>query len=485
MGAISRRQALKAMAKTGGVVAFSSVTASSVLAGSAASAAGAGSQGAKLTGTLVYPGDRDYDAARQLWDRLFSSSPRVVVFCDRPSDAVNAIAWARQHGVPIRARSGRHNLAGWSGTDGGITIDVSKLRDVVVDQSNGTAKVGTGNTQSQVVTALGRSDRVVPTGSEASVGIGGVTLGGGIGFLSRSMGVTCDNLVGLEIAVPHGTDGAKLITVDERHHPDLLWACRGGGGGNFGVATSYTFRTHQLAKASLCEVVWPYADWQAAFAVWQEWSHTTDTRFGTNFAVLGKQANYVALQGVFTGSEHRMKSLLTPLLAVGNPKLTTKSGSYVQMYDYFNQSDRSTDNWLFSSSWANKQLPAEAVQVVDAYLSKAPAPLCNFWCLAFGGATAEVPSGGSAWFHRNALFYTEPGAGWNGSDQTEACESWLAEFEAALSPYVEGGYVNVPNASAADWETQYYGTNASRLRRVKAAYDPHNVFNFPQSIPVA
>jgi hypothetical protein len=481
MDAISRREALKAMAAASGAVAFASVT-----TGNAASAAGvrAGHR-ARLTGTLVYPGDQNYDAARQLWDRLFSSSPRVVAFCDRPSDAVNAIAWARQNGVEIRARSGRHNLAGWSGTDGGITIDVSKLRDIVIDRRSGTAKVGTGNTQSQMITALGQADRVVPTGSEASVGIGGVTLGGGIGFLTRSMGVTCDSLVGLEIAVPSGKDGARLLTVDERHHPDLLWACRGGGGGNFGVATSYTFRTHHLTTASLCEVIWPYADWQAAFTVWQEWCHTTDIKFGTNFAVLGKQADYVALQGVFTGPEDTMKSLLAPLLAVGTPKVITKSGSYVQVYDYFNQSGRNTDNWLFSSSWANEQFPAEAVQVVDAYMSKAPAPLCNFWCLAFGGATTEVPSGGSAWFHRNALFYAEPGAGWNGSALTDACESWLADFHAALSPYVKGGYVNVPNATAADWGTEYYGTNFPRLRRVKAAYDPQNVFNFPQSIPLA
>ena len=480
MGAISRRDALKALtAATGGAAIVG------LADGTGPAAAGSSTGRGRLTGTLVYPGDPDYEAARQLWDRLFSSSPRVVVFCDKAKDAVNAVSWARQNGVPIRARSGRHSLEGWSGTDGGITIDVSKLKEISIDHAAGTVTVGTGNTQGEVVRGLGAAGLAVPTGSEATVGIGGVTLGGGIGFLSRLIGVTCDSLVGLDVVVPHGTKEARVIRVDERHHPDLLWASRGGGGGNFGVATSYTLRTQALPTAALCEVSWPFADWKAAFAVWQEWCHTTDVRFGSNFAVLGKQADYAALQGVFAGPEEEMKRLLAPLLAVGSPKITTQSGTYVEVFDHFNQSGRTTDNWIFASSWAYEALGSQAVEVVDTYLSKAPAPLCNFWCLGLGGAARREPTGGAAWFHRDPLFYTEPGAGWNGASLTEACRTWLAEFHSALAPHVRGGYVNVPNASAKDWGVDYYGTNYERLRRVKAAYDPDNAFSFPQSIPPA
>jgi FAD/FMN-containing dehydrogenase len=439
---------------------------------------------AKLTGTVVHPGNPDYESARALWDGLFQSHPKVIVFCGQPKDAVNAIAWARENGVPIRARSGRHALEGWSGVDGGITIDVSALKSVSIDSKAGTATVGTGNTQGQAVAALGGTAVTIPTGSEATVGIGGVTLGGGIGFLSRSQGVTCDSLVALDIAVPSGGTGSRLIHVDEKHHPDLLWACRGGGGGNFGVATSYTFRTHALASASACEIVWPFADWQAAFKVWQDWSYTTDAGFGSNFAVLGKQANYVALQGVYTGPESKLRDLLAPLLAIGNPKLTTSSGSYVDVFNSFNQGGRTTANWKFSSSWAYHGLDSSAIEVVDSFMSKAPAPLCNFWCLSFGDATKVEPPGGSAWFHRTPLFYAEPGAGWNEPGLTDACESWLHDFRSAMDPHVVGGYVNVPDASFSDWGTKYYGSNFHRLQRVKKAYDPHNVFRFPQSIPL-
>jgi FAD/FMN-containing dehydrogenase len=433
---------------------------------------------------VVHPGSPDYESARTLWDGLFESHPKVVVFCSRERDAVNAIAWARENGVPIRARSGRHALEGWSGVDGGITIDVSALKSVSVDTRAGTATIGTGNTQGEAVTALGGSAVTIPTGSEATVGIGGVTLGGGIGFLSRTQGVTCDSLVALDIAVPSGRTGARLIHVDEKHHPDLLWACRGGGGGNFGVATSYTFRTHALATASACELVWPFVDWQAAFKAWQDWSHTTDAGFGSNFAVLGKQANYVALQGVYTGPESRMRDLLAPLLAVGSPKLTTTSGSYVDVFNYFNQGGRTTANWKFSSAWAYKAMDNAAIEIVDSFMSKAPAPLCNFWCLSFGDATTTEPPGGSAWFHRTPHFYAEPGAGWNDPKLTDACESWVRDFRSAMDAHLLGGYVNVPDASFSDWGTKYYGSNYPRLQQVKKAYDPHDVFRFPQSIPL-
>jgi hypothetical protein len=233
----------------------------------------------------------------------------------------------------------------------------------------------------------------------------------------------------------------------------------GGGGGNFGVATSYTFRTHAIATASLCEIVSPFSAWQAAFKVWQDWSHTVADGFGCTFAVLGNQADYVALQGVYTGSESVMRELLAPVLAVGNPKLTTSTGTYVDVFNYFNQGGRTTANWKFSSAWAYEPLKQTAIDIVDTFMAKAPAPLCNFWCLSFGSATTIEPTGGSAWFHRTPLYYAEPGAGWNDPALTDACKSWVHDFRTAIDTHVVGGYINVPDASFSDWGIKYYGTN--------------------------
>ena len=443
-GGMTRRNALKTLAAaTGGIALLVEETGG----GAGANQSPLQTLGNKLTGgRVVRPGDPDYESARTLWDAVFVSHPKVIVFCRQPQDAVAAIVWARKNGVPIRARSGRHCLEGWSGVDGGITIDVSSMKNVSVDSLAGTATIAPGNTQSEAVAALGATGLTIPTGSEATVGLGGVTLGGGIGFLSRSQGVTCDNLVALDIAVPAGREGARLIHVDEKNHPDLLWACRGGGGGNFGVATSFTFRTHALATASACEVVWPFADWQPAFTAWQEWSHTTHEGFGSNFAVLGKQADYVALQGVFTGTDSALREHLAPLLAVGNPTIKTSSGSYVDVFNYFNQSGRTTANWRFSSSWAYDALEQHRDRSRRQLHEQGSRAAVQLLVSEFWWGPAVEPAGGSAWFHRTPLFYAEPGAGWNDPGLTDACESWLHHFRVAMDPHVVGGYVNVPDA---------------------------------------
>src|SRR5215211_7579236 len=154
--------------------------------------------GSKLTGRLVFPDSPDYESARVGWARQFSKFPLVIVFCQNVQDVVNAISWCREHDVAFRARSGRHALEGWSSLDGGVVIDVSDMNRIDVDESAGVATVQTGATQGAVVEALGKRGYTIPSGGEGTPGIGGVTLGGGIGWLSRSMGLVCDHLVGLE-----------------------------------------------------------------------------------------------------------------------------------------------------------------------------------------------------------------------------------------------------------------------------------------------
>jgi FAD/FMN-containing dehydrogenase len=435
---------------------------------------------AELTGRLVFPGDADYDAARELWDRLFQSRPRVIAFCESEGDVVNAIAWARQNGVPLRARSGRHSLAGWSSVDGGVVIDVSSLKSVEIDAQAGVATVGAGLNQGELVNALGAAGFAVPTGSEASVGLGGVTLGGGIGYLARSMGLTCDNLIGVRIAVPDGCDGARLIRADSWRHANLLWGCRGGGGGNFGIATAFTFRLHPIGDVAVVEATWSLEDLPAVFPVWQQLTPAADRRLGTTLAAV---PGAVALTALFAGPLDEALEIVAPLLAIGAPKVSARSESYVAAFNRFNEGPRTWANWKFTSSWAYRPFGAEAIEIVRDFASRGPTPVCNFWCLSWGGAVAREPAGGSAFVHREALFYAEPGAGWNDPALTPACEAWVAEFTRAMRPHVRGGYVNVPNSDQRGWALGYYGHKLPRLSRVKAAYDPQGVFRFEQSIP--
>lgn len=450
-----------------------------------AAEAAVGDAAPALTGTVVFPDSPDYDEARQLWDRLFVSYPYGIVFCENADDVVNAVAWSRRNGIKLRARGGRHALEGWSSIDGGVVIDVGRLKQISIDVAAGTATVGTGLTQGELVAGLADSGHTVPTGSEASVGIAGVTLGGGIGPLSRSLGLTCDNLLAVDIVIPDGRHGARLVHADAENHADLLWACRGGGGGNFGIAIAYTFRIQPIGPIAHFKVTWDWKDPAAAFNAWQEWAPRVDRKLGSTFVFLPKASNVIEAEGIFQGSADTLKVLLQPLLVVGSPTVKIETNSWPQHFKDSNAGPRQFLNWRFSSSWVYQPLPSGALEAIDHFMTTAPAPACNYWCLNWGGATRDEPPGGSAFFHRDPLYFAEPGAGWNDPAETGPVAVWIAQFRQAMRPFVSGAYVNVPDAAFDNWGVAYYGSkNFARLRQIKRIYDPSNVFSFPQSIPV-
>lgn len=437
---------------------------------------------ARLTGRVVRPRDPGYEAARIGWDRLFSHYPLAIAFCRSGRDAANALAWARRQDVAFRVRSGRHHLEGWSSLDGGLVIDVSQAKGVRLDAKARTVTVGAGLTQGELVAALGRRGFAVPTGSEASVGVAGATLGGGFGFLTRAFGLTCDSLLGARLAVPAGRRGAKLVSVDLRRRPDLLWACRGGGGGNFGIATSFTLRVHPLGEVAFVTATWPgFADLAAVFDAWQRTVPVADRRLTSALEVAPDAIKMFAV--LASGSTGEARRILEPLLAIGAPEVSARAVSWPDLYADLNSGPRRFANWKFYSQFVARPFPRTAIEIVRRYMERAPSPPSNFFCSSFGGAVRREPRGGSAFSHRDALFYAEPGAGWNGDEPTADCQGWVAQFGRALRRYVSGAYVSVPNAGVSDWGNAYYGRNYRRLRKIKAKYDPHDVFRFEQSIP--
>ena len=233
----------------------------------------------KLTGEVVRPGNSGYEAARTGWNRLYSRYPAAIVFCDLAQDVINAVTWARHEGIALRARSGRHSLDGWSSLDGGLVVDVSRMKSVTIDEATRTATVGTGLMQKEAVPALGQRGFVMPTGSEGGVGLGGVVLGGGFGLLTRNLGLASDNLLAAEVVVPDGARSAKIVRATEHDNSDLLWACRGGGGGNFGIATSYTLQLHELKHVEFAIVRWTgHEHLGEVLRVWQRDAPVADER---------------------------------------------------------------------------------------------------------------------------------------------------------------------------------------------------------------
>ncbi|WAC91890.1 FAD-binding oxidoreductase [Mycobacterium sp. Aquia_213] len=449
---------------------------------------------AALTGRVVRPGDAEYSVASAGFNLLFTHGPAVIVFAQTTQDVVNALAWARHNDVVPRVRSGRHALEGWSNVNDGIVIDVSDMKSATIDTASNTATVGAGLNQLEAVTELGKAGVATPTGTEGSVGLVGATLGGGFGLLTRTLGMSSDNLLAAEIVIASKSGGAEAVIADETNNPDLLWALRGAGNGNFGIVTSLTYRIHPLSHVTYVTAKWPgMDDLPAVFDAWQRSAPYADDRL-TSQLEIGREE--IALLGVLAaGSEAEATQLLAPVLSVGIPDVSMTNASWSDTYAAFQiPMTEEPANHKFSSQFVSEPFPAEAINTIGSFLAKAPAG-CNYFTNAFGGmVTGSEPPGGSAFAHRDALFYAEPGAGWGtrgdgmspeANPLTEPSLAWVAEFAEAMEPYGTGAYVNVPNAGMADWETAYWGANVERLRTIKAKYDPDNVFRFEQSIPPA
>lgn len=444
-----------------------------------------------LTGRVVCPDDEDYAAASAGFNLLYTNRPAAIVFARDTSDVINALTWARQHDVPVRARSGRHCLEGWSTVDDGLVIDVSEMKSTSIDTESRTATVGAGLNQSEAVAALGRAGFAAPTGTEGTVGLVGATLGGGFGLLTRAFGMACDNLIAAEIVVASQDGGAEAIVADDTNHRDLLWALRGAGNGNFGVVTSMTYSIHPLPQVIYLVARWSgLDDLPRVFTAWQQCAPFLDPRLTSQLEIRRDEIAMVSV--LASGSKVAALETLAPILSIGTPQVEATDSAWPDTFASFQiPLHEEPANWKFLSQFMTEPFPPEAVQIIATYMSVAPTSACNYFTNALGGAvTTSEPRGGAAYAHRAALFYAEPGAGWGTRDGTpasddpltETCLQWIAAFGAALRPFTNGAYTNVPNAGLPDWERSYWGSNVDRLHTVKAKYDPEHIFQFEQGI---
>lgn len=433
----------------------------------------------KLTGRVVFPDSPGYEQAYHLWNLRFNTEyPSAIVFAQNKQDIVNAIKWSRKNNFQFRARSGRHSIEGWSTIDGGIIIDVSEMKKMRIDKKKRKAVVQTGLTQGELVPALYRAGFAIPTGEERTPGLGGVVLGGGIGQLNRRYGLACDNLIGVEMVLASG----EVVYADKNHHSDLLWACRGGGGGNFGIATEYTFKIHPISDVVMYQLNWKYKYLKDVFKVWQNLIPFADDRLGSVLTSSSKQQNTVSVYGIYLGSEVKLSKILKPLLAIDTPNVTIKTVPYIEAWETLAGTDDSPVIWKTASAFAYKPLPQEALTVFRNHLDNPPTPDASIWCLGWGGAISNVSPTATAFFHRNPLIYVEWGIEWKEESQAKDCVAWAESFRNNIQPYVKGAYVNVPDIDYLKWPKVYYGDNFERLQKIKNKYDPTYAFQYQQAV---
>jgi len=452
-----------------------------------------------LRGEVVLPGASGYEQARLLFDTRFDAiKPRGVVYCESTADVQRTVRWARKHAVRIVPRSGGHSYGGYS-TTSGVIVDVSRLNGVAVDPSH-RAVVGAGARLIDVYARLAQHGRTVPAGSCPTVGIAGLALGGGVGFASRKYGLTCDNLVEATVVLADGS----AVVANAHSHPDLYWALRGGGGGNFGIVTRLVFRTHPVGQVATYAIEWPWSDAAKVVQAWQKLApHAPDGLFSVlnlNAAVGGRAR--ITSAGQLFGSADRLRELVKPLANAGMPiRFTVTSRSYLDAQEMWagcsgtiaechlppqGQLGRST--FKGKSSYANKPLSLSGINAMIRQIEARITTGSGSGIIlldSYGGAINRVKKDATAFVHRDALFSMQYLAYWEPSAAAEPNLRWLRNFYAAMRPYVSPyAYQNYIDPDIGTWKRAYYGTNLARLVAVKRRYDPKNVFRSSQSIPV-
>jgi FAD/FMN-containing dehydrogenase len=449
-----------------------------------------------VRGQLIGRSSPVYARARVPFNERFQATrPLAVLRAAGAEDVREAILWARRYGVRIVARSGGHSYAGYSTVENGLVIDLGAIDSIAVQRQPRTASIGAGAQLIDVYARLAKAGATIPAGSCPTVGVGGLALGGGVGFASRKFGTTADNVLAVKIVTADG----RVLTCDKRRHADLYWACRGGGGGNFGVVTSFRFRIHPVGQASYFVLTWPWESAGDVVAAWQRFApRAPDGLFSVCRLATGPAQPTVQAFGQFFGSEAVLAALLKPMLDVAGASLVTGTSAYIDLMKRWAgcktlsldqchlgpSGSLSRERFAAKSDYVGKRLPAAGIATLGAWLEKRQGHGGGAAILdSYGGAINRVAPGATAFVHRRELFSIQYYAAIADAAGDEAALAWLRGFRTAMQPFVSGfAYQNYIDPDLADWPKAYYGSNYARLRDVKSEYDPEDVFRFAQSV---
>ena len=448
---------------------------------------------ARLAGDVTAAGDDDYEAARSVWNGMIDKRPAAIARCRSREDVAAAVAVARDSGVPLAVRGGGHNVAGTATCEGGVVIDLSAMNVVEVDAERRLAKVGGGAIWREVDAATQTFGLAAPAGLVSETGVAGLTLGGGLGWLRRKHGLSCDNLSAAELV----TAGGEIVRAADDENPDLLWALRGGGG-NFGVVTSFEFRLHPVG---------PEVDYALVF---YDGAETVEALRA--FRALGARMPREISPVAFTGSvpegmegmpsEHAGKPMLAvaaayvgspddgeealrPLRGLATPLADLSGRMPYALLQQFLDEDYPRGRHYYWKSAALDELSDGAIDVVAEFAATQPSSLSTIDVWLMGGALGEEPAGGSAYSGRSAGYLVNPEADWDDPAADEENVSWARRFIKALEPYTVGNYLNFPGMLE-EGEQQLrasFGSHYERLVDVKTKWDPGNLFRLNHNVP--
>jgi FAD/FMN-containing dehydrogenase len=443
-----------------------------------------------LRGSVLLPGEPAYDQARTVWNAMIDKRPALIVRCAGAADVRTAVDFARNHGVPLAVRGGGHNIAGSALVNDGLVIDLSGMRSVQVAPHKMRAWVEGGALLRDVDHEAQAYGLATPLGINSTTGVAGLTLGGGFGWLTRKYGLAVDNLVSADIV----TAGGERLHIDSVTYPDLFWAIRGGGG-NFGVVTTFEFALHQvgpLVTAGL--IVFPFAQARTLLRKYRDYVEALDENVSVWAVLRGAPplpflpesvhgTGIVALAFFSPLPAEQVQGALDTVRGFGDPL-----GEHVGAVPY-SAWQQAFDPLLVPPArnyWKSHNfntLSDAAIDVVVDYAGKLPSTQSEIFLGLLGGAANTHAPDEMAYPHRAALYAMNVHTRWEEPSQDAACLAWAREFFKAAAPHAAGSvYINFLNEDEVDRIAEAYGPNYARLKQIKAKYDPDNLFRTNQNI---
>ena len=445
-----------------------------------------------LRGPLIQPGDDGYDTSRAVYNAMIDRRPAAIARCSDVADVMTAVRYARERGLTVTVRGGGHNAGGLGVWDDALVIDLSAMRGITVDPAAKTVRADGGCVWGDVDHATGAFGLATPSGILATTGVGGLTLGGGIGYLARRYGLTVDNLLAADVVLADGS----FVTASENEHPDLFWALRGGGG-NFGAVTSFKFRCHDVGTVVAGPVFYDLADTAEVLRWYRELQPSLPEELNGWFALLTVPPappfpehlwlrKACGIVWCYTGPAERADEALAPVRAFGSPILDgIQPMPYPVLQGMFDALYPPGLQWYWRADFF-REISDQAIDVHQEFGETLPTPFSTMHMYPIDGAVHRVGTQDTAFAYRDA--------GWAGvivgvdPDPASAAKikDWAVRYWEALHPTSAGGaYVNFMMDEGTDRVRASYGPNYDRLARIKAAYDPENFFRINQNIPPA
>jgi hypothetical protein len=447
----------------------------------------------ELKGNLIRPQNSEYEQARKIWNGMIDKQPALIAQCTSPNDVVTCVDFARENNVRVAVRGGGHNVAGSAMSDGGLVIELSGMKNIIVDVGKKTVIAEAGLTLGELDRETQKYCFAVPTGVISKTGISGLTLGGGFGWLSRKYGLTCDNLISAEVVTAAG----QMLTASYQQNEDLFWGIRGGGG-NFGIVTSFKFKLYPVSEVLGGPIFFNGEKRKEVFKFYRDFIKTVPDELSTIIlsitappvpflpkSVHGKRL--VVIDVFYDGLLSEGEVLLKPLRKFLKPVVDLIQPMPYLVRQTLNDSMEPSGFNCYWKSHCFEDFSDEAINVIDSYCNSVTSNLSNLVIHQVGGAIRKIGEKETAYKNRKAGYILVIASKWVAKAENEMHIHWTGQFWNALKPYSSGStYVNfMVNEGEESVKLAYGESNYARLVKLKDKYDPMNFFRYNQNIKPA